>query len=559
MAALAILADWIPRVAALEDVRLATDSALLAAIGLLLCAAWPRAGWRTGDSGSRARTASGILVGVAGLIVMARAGQALLPTVFAGRIDVARGDMLVVIEAGIERLLHNQNPYVRYHVPWEVPLPYGPWLWMPYIVPYVLHVDPRVLTLVAFLTVAAAVIFAGGVAVARGHAAIGLLLLGLAAMLALHPSIAQFYGIGHTMVYWPLLLLFCVMLRRERWTAIALLTGCLIPARTTMVSFVPIVLLHLYYRGELTLRRVAILTAAAVLPFVPFAIVDWRGLAYDVVASYPAIVKHSVWPATDWAHQTLGVTGLLLRHGWQRYVEVAQGVAMAVVYGLAWLAIRRGARPEPWLALALLTFAMTSLWPLIYLYFDVYVFLACALASEIVVFLAPSLGAGRYLAVSVAAALAVVLVMAAVRPGASFTIDVGTPAAEALTGAGFGQDEVVVEDGRTFVWVEGDVARIRLPRAGWFGTTIRVTLKPYGPGGGPRQHVSALLNDRPIGVADVDDGWSDAVFYAPQRAWFYGLNVLELRFGHAVSAALLGNGSDTRQLSVAVDAISVGR
>src|SRR5262245_65294698 len=199
MAALATLAGWIPRPAALEDFRLVVDSALLGLAGLLLCAAWPRAGWRTGGGRSRARTASSIVVVVGGIVIMARAAQALLPVVFAGRIDVARGDMLVVIEAGIERLLHNQNPYIRYHVPWEVPLPYGPWLWMPYIVPHVLRADPRLLTLVALLTVAAAVIFAGGIAMARGHAAIGLLLPGLAAMLAMHSSIQQFYGIGHTM------------------------------------------------------------------------------------------------------------------------------------------------------------------------------------------------------------------------------------------------------------------------------------------------------------------------------------------------------------------------
>ena len=40
----------------------------------------------------------------------------------------------------------------------------------------------------------------------------------------------------------------------------------------------------------------------------------------------------------------------------------------------------RGARPEPWFVLALLTFSMTTFWSLIYLYFDV--FGACVTCSR---------------------------------------------------------------------------------------------------------------------------------------------------------------------------------
>ena len=37
---------------------------------------------------------------------------------------------------------------------------------------------------------------------------------------------------------------------------------------------------------------------------------------------------------------------------------------MLTVYALAWRALRRGARPEPWFVLALLTFSMTTFWSL---------------------------------------------------------------------------------------------------------------------------------------------------------------------------------------------------
>src|SRR5207248_3311577 len=59
-------------------------------------------------------------------------------------IDPQRADMLVVIREGIARFLQWKNPYTIYHVPWDAPLPYGPVLWLPFAIPYVLHVDIRV-------------------------------------------------------------------------------------------------------------------------------------------------------------------------------------------------------------------------------------------------------------------------------------------------------------------------------------------------------------------------------------------------------------------------------
>ena len=51
--------------------------------------------------------------------------------------------MLVVVQLGIERFLQAKNPYTMYHVPWEAPLPYGPMLWTPFIVPTLLHADQK--------------------------------------------------------------------------------------------------------------------------------------------------------------------------------------------------------------------------------------------------------------------------------------------------------------------------------------------------------------------------------------------------------------------------------
>jgi len=560
IAGLVILDESIPHPGPFAQAPLLIDTILLGVVAVLTCVCWPRTAVANIQNQSRFHTLSTALIAVAGAILLAYTAHRLLPVMFAGRINVYQGDMLVVIDAAVDRFLHGKNPYTLYYVPWEVPLPYGPWLWMPYVLPHVMAVDPRVLTLVAFLTVVATILWSSAVSIRLGDPMSSVALLVLATVLALHTRIGQFYGIGHTLVYWPLLFAFCCVLRTDRATAVALMTGCLVPARTTMVSFIPIVLMHLYYQGQLTARRVLLMTAAAVLPFLPFALIDWRSFKYDVFGSYVAVVKQFVWRSTDWAHQTLGVTGVLLRHGWDTYAEAAQSVILLFVYALAWRAIRRGARPEPWLALALLTFSMTALWPLIYLYFDVFVFLASALAAHALV--SPSQRSMRlvgFLAGCATVAVASVIAVATINPGAAYIVDVGTPSASGLTGAGFGRDVAVIEGGRTFVWIEGDVARVRLPRAGWLGTTIHIVIKPFAPAGAPRQRVRALLNDHTLGVADLESNWSDVGFDAPRHVWFYGFNLLELRFDHAVSPAQFGYSGDTRLLSAAVDTISVGR
>jgi hypothetical protein len=63
--------------------------------------------------------------------------------------------MLVIIQHAIRQFLGGGNPYAVHHVPWDAPLSYGPPLWVPLIVPYVLRVDFRIATLAAQLLVPA--------------------------------------------------------------------------------------------------------------------------------------------------------------------------------------------------------------------------------------------------------------------------------------------------------------------------------------------------------------------------------------------------------------------
>ena len=542
---------------------------LMLALAGSLPVVWPRS--IDDRSGSGTNVILSALVAIAGLATLTWVSFRLLPAVFAGPLDPNRGDMLVIIEHAIAQFLSRGNPYGIHHVPWDAPLSYGPVLWLPLVVPHVFRVDLRIVTLVAQLVVPACLMLAAAIRAGRSDPARAAALLGIGAALALNPDILQFHVIGHTQVYWPILLVFAATLAGGHWTAAAICLGLLVAARTTMVALVPVFFLHLAINGAanrvLSLRRVAWFAIAAGLPFLPFVVADPGSVYYAMFGVYLKLMKGFVWYSTTWTQNTYGLTGRLLERGLERYVEAAQVASLAVTYILSWRSLRKGGRPEPWMALALLVFSMTTLWPVSYLYFDVWVLLACGLlAADGFGALSGLRLASRVTSVTAASAL-VVLAAAAIRPGSSYTLDIGDPSTAGYTGGGFGRDVAVDDEGRKVVWVEGETARVRLPRAGWLGATIRIAIRPnvpidagpnaapdaVQPGSGLVQRVSAALNGHALGTSTLSPGWQEMTFPARGRDWIYGFNVLDLQFSYALPV----RAGDGRALSAAIDRISV--
>ena len=542
---------------------------LMLALAGSLPVVWPRSIDEPSGTGTNGILAA--LVAIAGLALLTWVSFRLLPAVFAGPLDPNRGDMLVIIEHAIAQFLSRGNPYGIHHVPWDAPLSYGPVLWLPLVVPHVFRVDLRIVTLIAQLVVPACLMLAAAIRAGRRDPARAAALLGIGAALALNPGILYFHAIGHTQVYWPLLLVFAATLAGGRWTAAAICLGLLVAARTTMVALVPVFFLHLAINGAingaanrvLSLRHVAWFAVAAGLPFLPFVVADPGSVYYAMFGVYLKLMKGFVWYSTTWTQNTYGLTGRLLERGLERYVEAAQVASLAVTYILSWRSLRKGGRPEPWMALALLVFSMTTLWPVSYLYFDVWVLLACSLlAADGFGVLSGLRLASRVTSVTAACAL-VVLAAAAIRPGSSYTLDIGDPATAGYTGGGFGRDVAVDDEGRKVVWVEGETARVRLPRAGWLGATIRIAIRPntlsdagpdaVQPGSGLVQRVSAALNGHALGTSTLSPGWQEITFPARGRDWIYGFNVLDLQFSYALPV----RAGDGRALSAAIDRISI--
>jgi hypothetical protein len=309
-----------------------------------------------------------------------------------------------------------------------------------------------------------------------------------------------------------------------------------------------------WYRDRKSLAAVTmLLVAAAVLPFLPFALWNWTMLKYGMYGSYQAVIKGFVWTSTDWVTHTIGLTGPLLTRGGGRYAEVVQAFLMLAVYIVSARAIRAGRRPVPWMALALFAFSVTSLWPVIYLYFDVCILFVCAAVAELPVARIRSPWTTWLTVVGVAALLPAL--DAATQLSASPSINIGTAAARPYLYSGFSGDE---RDGIVnFAWVDGKRADIMLPRRSRADAIVDIECRPYLVTDSTVQRLSASINGVIVGTTTLKDGWQTVSFTVPERAWQFGGNQVTLFLSSAVSPRESGTGQESRHLSLAVDRVTV--
>ncbi len=529
---------------------------LLAVLNVALAMSWDRL---EPDAGPRGRGSGGawlaILAAVAAGLLLAGTCGAWLQQILIYPNEPQRADQLIVVEQGIRRLAEGKNPYVVYHLPWDAQLSYGPVLWAPYVVPLTIHADIRFATLIGALFVPVACAIGALVLARRGRWLEGAAWIVVAAAICWSADLERFISYGHTAVYWPLLAGFAWLVAAEQWLPAAIAMGLLVVARTTMVAIVPVFWITVWHRRRAAAgAAVALTIASTAVPFLPFLVWDPKALFYNFYGGYQNTMKGYVWVFTTFVQHSIGLTGLLLSWGWQRAVEPIQILVMLATYGAAWRAIARGASPLPWMALALLAFSMTTLWPVYYLYFDVFLLLVCAALAR-----TPWLeGSPRVVGPwSVTLALAGLLVVSTARatlPRAP-RLNVGSPTARPYLRSGFSGDENGGD--RNYAWIDGERATILLPRRSRRDATIEVVWGAFLPNPSATQEVRAALNGEPIGTASVGAGWSQASFRAPRHAWRIGVNQLDLEFSSAVSPREAGLGDDTRQLSVVVDRVWV--
>ena len=211
-----------------------------------------------------------------------------------------------------------------------------------------------------------------------------------------------------------------------------------------------------------------------------------------------------------------------------------------------------GPTPLPWMGLALFAFSATTLWPVQYIHFDVFLFFVCAALAE-----TRWIDARRevrvWLAV-LATATVVVAIVARWNIPLNTDIDVGSYGDRPLLYSGFADNE---DAGRSFAWVDGTSAEVLLPRRSRRDAELDIVCVPNLPTREASQQMSVALNGNVLGTVTLREGWQTVTLQAPASVWLMGVNSLRLSFTNAISPLEAGLSGDSRKLSVAFDRISV--
>ncbi len=523
----------------------------IVAVIVILVMTWERLDASDGHRAARARMLEAGVAVVCGLLVF-MAARTWLHEITIYPNDTSRPDMLPLVDRGVRQIVQGRNPYTTYYIPYKTTLSYGPMLWGPYVIPHVLHADLRFMSLLGQLFVPIACALCATALASEGRLASAGAWIAMLAILVFNEPLRLFASYAHTPVYWPLIALFAWLVARERWTAAAVACGLLIVARTTMISIAPVVLMAVWYRDRPRFAgTAALLTASVAVPFLPFALWDWSALWYSMYGAYQTVIRTVVWDAGG-ARDTIGLTGLLLRMGWPAAVEPAQIAVLLGVYAAAWFALRRRRRPLPWMGLALFAFSATTLWPVQYIHFDVFLFFVCAALAE-TRWIDTRREVRVWLATLTAAAI-LVAVVARLDIPLDTDIDVGSYSDRPLLYSGFADNETA---GRSFAWVDGKSAEVLLPRRSRRNAELDIVCEPNLPTRDASQQMSVVLNGNVLGNIDLHEGWQTVTLPAPASVWLVGVNSLRLSFTNAISPLEAGLSADSRKLSVAFDRIAV--
>jgi hypothetical protein len=266
------------------------------------------------------------------------------------------------------------------------------------------------------------------------------------------------------------------------------------------------------------------MAAVVAVSFGPFLLVDWGTVVYGLYGNYVRVITGTVWTETNWMASTLGLTRVLVSSGWSDYVGLSQAVVMGLVCAAAWWRLRPDS-PAPWLLVSLAAFSMTTLWPVWYVFLDVFVLGVALLVAD----WSPRLRARPWATAAGVAALTVVTIVATllVTPGVYYAIEPGqTPRWHLRSGFG---DEV---DG--FAWATRERVHLRVPRGLWTDAVIEITCAPYEAPGAPQQTLGVSLNGVSLGQVALRPGVQTVSVPTRSRHWRIGHNEVVLAFAYAL-------------------------
>lgn len=295
------------------------------------------------------------------------------------------GDMLPLIGMATGRLLHGENPYIVYHMPWELPLTYWPLTVISYLPAAATGLDLRIINLLVGPLVGALLLWAGG---RRGPGAAGVAF----GLFYLVPTSLQWDISTAAPPYWLwLCVAFATTLaagrraggrgpgaddvsRNSDWLAGAG-AGAALAAAPLAWPFLPFIGLHWLTLGwGAALRRTLVAAGVAALLVGPFLLWDPAGFWNGAVSWFNDLdrLPQLKWDTDkSWLYE-IGLAGPFWQANIQSWLKPLQ---VAVIGGLALVALGMRLRPLAtpqaalrWGAAAYLLFMVVNpvIWPYLY-------------------------------------------------------------------------------------------------------------------------------------------------------------------------------------------------
>ena len=342
----------------------------------------------------------------------------------------------------------------------------------------------------------------------------------------------RFLLIGHTPVYWPLIALFALTTSGRRYRTAAVVLGVLLGARSPMIALVPTYFILLWRNDRRAIAPAAVLLVLTVaVTFGPFLLWDWRTLMYGMYGNYVRVIHDFVWTQTNWMSSTLGIDAPAGRVrmvpgrrpragsgvGADLWADVVAATARRV--GSA-LVVPRAHRPS----------VMTTLWPVWYVFLDVFVLGLSFFVAEHVRELRSA--PWKSMAGTTALAASAIFITLLINPGVYYTIEAGRRAQVASQKRVRRRSSKRARDasrGR-----RASAVHLRLPRGLRTNASIQIECDPFTVQGAPAQTMGASLNGSPIGQVTLSPGWQTVTFPTRARAWRIGHNDVTLFFRYAL-------------------------
>ncbi|MDQ2807337.1 MAG: hypothetical protein M3Z04_10570 [Chloroflexota bacterium] len=347
---------------------------------------------------------SAIFAAIGGLVLL-RPARFLAATVGAGcalrvlgmlaiPLTIRLGDMLPLISMASTRLLHGQNPYIIYRMPWELPLTYWPLTVLSYLPTAAAGLDLRWTNLLFGPLVGALLLWAGG----RGGPGAAGYAFGL---LYLAPTSLQWDISTAAPPYWAWLCLAfaatvaagrhrhamthaptaangragkCVSSRAGDW-GVGAAAGLALAAAPLAWPFLPFLGLHWLTRGwRVAVRRSLSAALVAALLVGPFLVWDTAGFWNGAVAWFNDLDRLPLlkWQTDKSWRFEIGLAGPFWTAGAQSWLKPLQ---MVLIGGLICAALAQRLRPLTtpaaalrWGAAAYLLFMVVNpvIWPYLY-------------------------------------------------------------------------------------------------------------------------------------------------------------------------------------------------